>query len=204
LPRAETRDGFEMQLGTNHLGHFALTGRLLPLLLAAPGARVVTVTSLMHRVGKIRFDDLMGQRRYDKWLAYGQSKLANLLFTLELERRLTEAGSPVRALAAHPGWAATGLQGHTGNALQHVFMAIGNKVIAQSDEQGAWPTLYAATQDLPGGSYVGPDGFHEGRGHPTLVGRSAAASDPETARVLWAASEQLTGVSFPPHADTAA
>jgi NAD(P)-dependent dehydrogenase (short-subunit alcohol dehydrogenase family) len=201
VPEGRTQDGFELQLGTNHLGHFALTNLLLPHITD----RVVTVASGAHRAGRIELDDLNWERRsYNAWRAYGQSKLANLLFTLELERRLTEAGSPVRALAAHPGWAATGLQGHTGNALQHVFMAIGNKVIAQSDEQGAWPTLYAATQDLPGGSYVGPDGFHEGRGHPTLVGRSAAASDPETARVLWAASEQLTGVSFPPHADTAA
>jgi NAD(P)-dependent dehydrogenase (short-subunit alcohol dehydrogenase family) len=201
VPEGRTQDGFELQLGTNHLGHFGLTNLLLPHITD----RVVTVASGAHRAGRIELDDLNWERRsYNAWRAYGQSKLANLLFTLELERRLTEAGSPVRALAAHPGWAATGLQGHTGNALQHVFMAIGNKVIAQSDEQGAWPTLYAATQDLPGGSYVGPDGFHEGRGHPTLVGRSAAASDPETARVLWAASEQLTGVSFPPHADTAA
>jgi NAD(P)-dependent dehydrogenase (short-subunit alcohol dehydrogenase family) len=201
VPEGRTQDGFELQLGTNHLGHFALTNLLLPHITD----RVVTVASGAHRAGRIELDDLNWERRsYNAWRAYGQSKLANLLFTLELARRLTEAGSPVRALAAHPGWAATGLQGHTGNALQHVFMAIGNKVIAQSDEQGAWPTLYAATQDLPGGSYVGPDAFHEGRGHPTLVGRSAAASDPETARVLWAASEQLTGVSFPPHADTAA
>jgi NAD(P)-dependent dehydrogenase (short-subunit alcohol dehydrogenase family) len=201
VPEGRTQDGFELQLGTNHLGHFGLTNLLLPHITD----RVVTVASGAHRAGRIELDDLNWERRsYNAWRAYGQSKLANLLFTLELERRLTEAGSPVRALAAHPGWAATGLQGHTGNSLQHVFMAIGNKVIAQSDEQGAWPTLYAATQDLPGGSYVGPDGFHEGRGHPTLVGRSAAASDPETARVLWAASEQLTGVSFPPHADTAA
>ena len=122
-------------------------------------------------MGKIELDDLNWERRsYNAWRAYGQSKLANLLFTLELENRLTAARSPVRALAAHPGWAATNLQGRTQNRLQDLFMTVGNKVIAQDDEHGAWPTLYAATQDLPGGSYVGPDGFQEGRGHPTLVG----------------------------------
>jgi len=199
VPEGRTKDGFELQLGTNHLGHFALTNLLLPHVTG----RVVTVASGAHRAGRIELDDLNWERRsYNAWRAYGQSKLANLLFTLELERRLTAAGSPVRALAAHPGWAATGLQGHTGNPLQHLFMAIGNKVIAQSDERGAWPTLYAATQDLPGGSYVGPDGFQEGRGHPTLVGRSAAASDAEMARGLWDAAEQLTGVTFPPQVGT--
>ena len=194
VPQGRTRDGFELQIGTNHLGHFALTNLLLPHVTG----RVVTVASGAHRMGKIELDDLNWERRsYNAWRAYGQSKLANLLFTLELENRLTAAGSPVRALAAHPGWAATNLQGRTQNRLQDLVMTVGNKVIAQDDEHGAWPTLYAATQDLPGGSYVGPDGFQEGRGHPTLVGRSAAASDPETARALWAASEELTGVTFP-------
>jgi NAD(P)-dependent dehydrogenase (short-subunit alcohol dehydrogenase family) len=149
-------------------------------------------------MGKIRLDDLnWEQGGYKSWRAYGQSKLANLLFTSELQRRLTEAGSAVRAVGAHPGYAATNLQSHTGNVLMRVGMAIGNKVIAQSDEQGAWPTLYAASQDLPGNSYVGPDGFQEGRGHPTLVGRSDAASDADVARRLWECSEALTGVSFP-------
>ena len=143
---------------------------------------MVSVASGAHRMGSIRLDDLNWQRGgYKPWAAYGQSKLANLLFTLELERRLTEAGSPVRALAAHPGYAATNLQGHTGNAFQHALMAVTNRLLAQSDEMGALPTLYAATQDLPGASYVGPDGLREGRGHPTLVGRSAAASDPRVA-----------------------
>jgi len=194
VPQGRTRDGFELQIGTNHLGHFALTNLLLPHVTG----RVVTVASGAHRMGKIELDDLNWERRsYNAWRAYGQSKLANLLFTLELENRLTAAGSPVRALAAHPGWAATNLQGRTQNRLQDLVMTLGNKVIAQDDEHGAWPTLYAATQDLPGGSYVGPDGFQEGRGHPTLVGRSAAASDPAAARALWAASEELTGVTFP-------
>jgi NAD(P)-dependent dehydrogenase (short-subunit alcohol dehydrogenase family) len=201
VPEGRTADGFELQLGTNHLGHFALTNLLLPQV----KDRVVTVASGAHRMGKIALDDLNWERRsYDRWRAYGQSKLANLLFTLELERRLTAAGSPVRALAAHPGWAATNLQGRTRNRFQDLVMAVGNKVIAQSDEQGAWPTLYAATQDLPGGSYVGPDGFQEGRGHPTLVGRSAAASDPDAAAALWEASERLTGTAFPLAAPAAA
>ena len=194
VPEGRTKDGFETQIGTNHLGHFALTNLLLPHVTD----RVVTVASGAHRMGRIDLDDLNWERRsYNAWRAYGQSKLANLLFSLELQRRLSAAGSPVRALAAHPGWAATNLQGRTGSGLQDRVMALGNKLIAQSDEQGARSTLFAATQDLPGGSYVGPDGFQEGRGHPTLVGRSAAASDPETARALWDASERLTATGFP-------
>ena len=201
VPAGRTKDGFELQFGTNHLGHFALTNLLLPQITD----RVVTVASSAHRMGSIALDDLNWERRsYHAWRAYGQSKLSNLLFTLELEQRLTAAGSPVRALAAHPGYASTNLQSRTGNRLQHLGMAIGNRILAQDDAHGAWPTLYAATQDLPGASYVGPDGFQEGRGHPTLVGRSAAASDPETARALWDASEQLTGVTFPLYADAAA
>ena len=194
IPERRTADGFEMQIGTNHLGHFALTNLLLPRI----RDRVVVVASGAHRMGSIRLDDLnWEQGGYHRWRAYGQSKLANLLFTSELQRRLADAGSDVRAVAAHPGYAATNLQGHTGNVLQHVGMWIGNKLIAQSDEHGAWPTLYAATQDIAGDSYVGPDGFQEGRGHPTLVGRSSAASDADVARRLWERSEELTGVSFP-------
>jgi NAD(P)-dependent dehydrogenase (short-subunit alcohol dehydrogenase family) len=194
IPESRTADGFEMQLGTNHLGHFALTNLLLPRI----RDRVVVLASGAHRMGQIRLDDLNWQQGgYKSWRAYGQSKLANLLFMRELQRRLEATGSPVRAVAAHPGYAATNLQSHTGNALQHAGMWIGNKLIAQSDEQGAWPTLYAATQDIPGDSYVGPDGFQESRGNPTLVGRSAAAQDAEVARRLWERSEELTGVSFP-------
>jgi NAD(P)-dependent dehydrogenase (short-subunit alcohol dehydrogenase family) len=194
IPESRTADGFEMQIGTNHLGHFALANLLLPRI----RERVVVVASGAHRMGEIRLDDLnWEQGGYKSWRAYGQSKLANLLFTSELQRRLEEAGSPVRAVAAHPGYAATNLQSHTGSRLQHVGMWIGNKLIAQSDEQGAWPTLYAATQDIPGDSYVGPDGFQEGRGNPTLVGRSDAAQDAESARRLWELSEELTGVTFP-------
>jgi NAD(P)-dependent dehydrogenase (short-subunit alcohol dehydrogenase family) len=197
LPRQQTRDGFEMQFGTNHLGHFALTNLLLPYVTD----RVVTVASGAHRWGgaknRIRFEDLHWTSGYTPQAAYAQSKLANLLFTLELQRRLTEAGSGVRALAAHPGWSATNLQSHTANPVSRVLMQIGNRFIAQSDTSGALPTLYAATQDLPGAGYVGPDGPGELRGAPTLVGRSPAASDPEAARRLWDVSEELTGVAFP-------
>lgn len=194
VPFARTADGFELQFGTNHLGPFALTNLLLPQITD----RVVTVSSGAHRMGRIDLDDLNWERRsYRRWEAYGQSKLANLLFTLELERRLTASGSPVRALAAHPGYSATNLQFHYGNPVVDRFMAVLNRVVGQSAAMGALPTLYAVTQDLPGASYVGPDGRNEIRGHPTLVGRSAAASDLTVAERLWAASEELTGVRFP-------
>ncbi|MFE9444823.1 oxidoreductase [Streptomyces sp. NPDC006602] len=194
LPQQRTRDGFEMQFGTNHLGHFALTNLLLPHVTD----RVVTVSSGAHRWGDatIRFDDLNLDANYTPQGAYAQSKLANLLFTLELQRRLTNSGSPVRALAAHPGYAATNLQSHASNPVARAFMRLGNRFLAQDDRAGALPTLYAATQDLPGASYVGPDGLGEMRGGPTLVGRTAAASDTATARRLWTVSEELTGVVY--------
>jgi NAD(P)-dependent dehydrogenase (short-subunit alcohol dehydrogenase family) len=193
VPEGRTADGFETQIGTNHLGHFALTG----LLLDHVTDRVVTIASGAHRMGKIDLEDLNWERRsYKRWPAYGQSKLANLLFTFELQRRLAEANSPVRAVAAHPGWAATELQQRTGNLLMNKAAALGNLLLSQSGEMGAWPTLYAATQDLPGGSYVGPDGRGELRGHPRLVSPSAAATDAETARGLWELSERLTSVTF--------
>jgi NAD(P)-dependent dehydrogenase (short-subunit alcohol dehydrogenase family) len=195
VPAGVTGDGFELQFGTNHLGHFALTNLLLP----AVTDRVVTLSSTMHRVGTIVLDDLNWQRRpYSAGRAYGQSKLANLLFTLELQRRLTAAGSPVRAVAAHPGWAATNLQSHSGSRVKDAAMAVGNRLLGVSAEQGALPTLFAATADVPGGSYVGPGGLFEVRGGPTLVGRSAAASDAALAARLWTASAELTGVDFPP------
>ncbi|MEU5532585.1 oxidoreductase [Streptomyces sp. NPDC020362] len=198
LPEQRTKQGFEMQFGTNHLGHFALTNLLLPYVTD----RVVTVSSGLHRGGDgvIHFEDVNLRGRYTPSRAYAQSKLANLLFTLELQRRLAEAGSPVRALAAHPGYAATNLQSHHANPVARAFMGLGNKVLAQDDRSGALPTLYAATQDLPGASYVGPDGLGEMRGTPTLVGRSAAASDPEAARRLWTLSEEQTGVEWLPAA----
>ena len=194
VPQGRTKDGFETQFGTNHLGHFALTLLLLPRITD----RVVTVSSGLHRRGTIVLDDLNWERRpYKGFPAYAQSKLANLLFTLELQRRLTADGSAVRALAAHPGYAATNLQSHSGNPWSNRFSRFGNAVFAQSAEMGALPTVYAATQDLPGGSYVGPAGMAEMRGYPTLVGRSAAASDLSMAAQLWEASEELTGVRYP-------
>ena len=193
-PERRTADGFELQIGTNHLGHFALTNLLLPHVTD----RIVTVASGAHRGGSIFLDDLNWHRRtYRRWGAYQQSKLANLLFTLELQRRLTEVGSTVRALAAHPGYAATNLQFRSESRLEDRFAAIGNRLFAQTDEAGARPILFAATQDLSGASYVGPDGRGEHRGYPTLVGRSAEASDVEMAKRLWTLSEELTGVAFP-------
>ena len=195
IPEARTNDGFEMQFGTNHLGHFALTN----LLLSRITDRVVTVSSTVHRTGSIDLSDLNWERRtYKPWAAYAQSKLANLLFTLELQRRLQGTGSPLRAVAAHPGWASTNLQsGPATNAVLKRLSSLGNRLFAQSPEMGALPTLFAATQDLPGASYVGPDGRMEQHGHPTLVGRTALASDATLATELWTASETLTGVRYP-------
>jgi NAD(P)-dependent dehydrogenase (short-subunit alcohol dehydrogenase family) len=191
VPRARTADGFEMQLGTNHLGHFALTGLLLDRL----RDRVVTISSGAHRFGRMNFGDLMSERHYQRWLAYGQSKLANLLFMQELQRRLETADSSLRSVAAHPGYAATNLQFHT-QSIQDKLMGLGNHIFAQSAAMGALPTLYAATEDIPGGAYVGPDGLAEQRGHPHLVGMSGAARNTESARKLWDESEELTGVSY--------
>jgi NAD(P)-dependent dehydrogenase (short-subunit alcohol dehydrogenase family) len=196
-PRRETADGFELQFGTNHLGHFALAGLLFPLLEGRDDARVVTVASVAHRHGRIRFDDLQGERRYSRWAAYGQSKLANLIFAMELDRRLRDAGSTVRSLAAHPGYAATNLQLAVAPWYERPFMIAGNFLLAQSAEMGALPVLYAATEPgLEGGMYFGPDGIAEGRGYPRAVGMSAAARDEDTARRLWDVSEELTGVEF--------
>jgi NAD(P)-dependent dehydrogenase (short-subunit alcohol dehydrogenase family) len=191
VPRTTTADGFELQLGTNHLGHFALTG----LLLGRLRDRVVTISSGAHRFGRMNFGDLMSERHYQRWMAYGQSKLANLLFMQELQRRVTVSGSPLRSVAAHPGYAATNLQFHT-QSIQDQLMGLGNKLFAQSAQMGALPTLYAATEDIPGGAYVGPDGLAEQRGHPHLVGMSGAARSEDSARTLWERSEELTGVTF--------
>lgn len=193
-PLTRTADGFELQIGTNHLGHFALTALLLPHV----RDRVVTVSSNAHKGGRIAFDDLdWRSRTYDPIKAYGQSKLANLLFTLELERRLRAAGSPVRSFAAHPGYAATNLTSSTTNPAIRLGAKVADRLVAQDADAGALPTLFAASQDLPGGSYVGPDGLGEWRGSPVLVGRTARASDPEVAKRLWVLSEELTGVSAP-------
>jgi NAD(P)-dependent dehydrogenase (short-subunit alcohol dehydrogenase family) len=193
VPFATTADGFEMQIGTNHLGHFALTNLLLPRITE----RVVVVASGAHRFGKIRLDDLNWERGYRRHGAYGQAKLANLLFMTELQRRLSATDSPVKVTGAHPGWAATNLQSRSGNRLENGLMKVGNRLFAQDQDMGALPTLYAATADLPGNAYIGPDGRFELRGHPAPVSRSRAATDEETARKLWELSEQLTGVAFP-------
>jgi NAD(P)-dependent dehydrogenase (short-subunit alcohol dehydrogenase family) len=196
-PRAETAEGFELQFGTNHLGHFALTGLLLGAMEGRDDARVVTLSSTAHRIGRIDFDDLQSERRYRRWGAYGQSKLANLLFAFELERRLRAADSTVKSLAAHPGYAATNLQFAGPPLHERIVMAISNRVLAQSADMGALPQLYAATEpDLPGGVFVGPNGPGEQRGHPAIVSPRGTALDAETAARLWAISEELTGVSF--------
>jgi NAD(P)-dependent dehydrogenase (short-subunit alcohol dehydrogenase family) len=193
-PFARTEDGFELQFGTNHLGHFALTN----LLLEHVTGRVVTVSSTGHMMGTVDFDDLNWERRpYRPWRAYGQSKLANLLFTAELQRRLTDAGSSVLATAAHPGYAATNLQFHSGRRSTDLVSRIGNRLLAQDEDGGALPTLFAATADIPGNSFAGPSGFLQQRGAPKLVGRSRAAQDAAVARRLWEVSEELAGVRFP-------
>jgi len=201
LPRRETADGFELQLGTNHLGHFALTGLLLPTLLAAPAARVVTVSSAVHRGGRIDFSDPHGRRRYHKWRAYAQSKLANLLFAFELARRAERAGLALRSLAAHPGYAATNLQGvgarMEGSRLTERLMALGNRLVAQGAAEGAWPTLRAATDpEAANGDFFGPSGLLELRGRPRKVEPARRARDEEVARRLWSLSEQATGVRY--------
>jgi NAD(P)-dependent dehydrogenase (short-subunit alcohol dehydrogenase family) len=196
-PRRLTADGFESQFGTNHLGHFALTGRLLGRLLAAPEPRVVTVSSIAHRTGRIRFSDLQGERRYISWLAYGQSKLANLMFCFELQRRATAAGTTLRSLAAHPGYARTNLQFAAPPWYEQAVMAVTNVLVGQSAERGALPLLYAASSpDLPGGSFIGPDGFMEVRGYPRVLSAARHAYDEQVWRRLWEVSEELTGVRY--------
>jgi NAD(P)-dependent dehydrogenase (short-subunit alcohol dehydrogenase family) len=194
LPFALTVDGFETQLATNHLGHFALSNLLLPRLTD----RVVVVGSASHRSGVLDVEDLDWQRRgYRPYAAYAQSKLANLLFLGELQRRLTGAGSTLRATGAHPGYTSTGIQGGTGNWAFTRLSEVGNALLGMPAWQGALTTVYAATMDLPGNSYVGPSGPGEMRGWPRLVGRSAAAGDPDLAKALWRRSEELTGTAFP-------
>ncbi len=196
-PRRLTKDGFESQFGTNHLGHFALTGLLMPRLLAAFEPRVVTVSSTAHRAGQIDFDDLQRERKYNNWRAYGQSKLANLMFCFELQRRATEAGTSLRSMAAHPGYARTNLQFAAPTTRDKAVMAVTNLLFAQSAEMGALPTLYAATfPDLPGGTFVGPGGLMEQRGHPKVVTAAGKAYDEDTWRRLWQISEELTGVHY--------
>ena len=201
IPRATTADGFEMQFGTNHLGHFALTGLLLPAMLTKDGSRVVTVSSGAHKAGRIAFDDLMGERSYKKWLTYSQSKLANLLFAYELDRRLRASGAPTISVAAHPGYASTNLQGVgpklTGNRLSGLLMSLGNAVLGQSADDGALPQLYAATApDVQGGQYFGPSRLFENRGAPKLVDSTSRSKDEAVAAQLWQVSETLTTVRY--------
>jgi NAD(P)-dependent dehydrogenase (short-subunit alcohol dehydrogenase family) len=201
IPQRRTADGFEMQIGTNHLGHFALTGLLIGRLLATAGSRVVVMTSLAHRLGRIDFDDLQSERSYGAWRAYGQSKLANLLFAFELQRRLARCGSSTIAVACHPGYAATQLQFAGPILAQSSFrkkiMTFGNRLFAQSAAMGALPSLYAATApDVRGGEYFGPDGLFEMGGHPRRVRAIARAHDEALAQRLWQVSEELTGVRY--------
>jgi len=195
-PKSTTKDGFELQFGTNHLGHFALTNLLLDRVLAAPGSRVVTVSSVGHRFARgIRFDDLQSERSYSRVGAYGQAKLSNLLFTYELQRRLQ--GTSTLAVSAHPGGSNTELARNVPAAVRVVFEAIA-PLITQSAAMGALPTLRAATDSgVLGGQYYGPDGFGEQRGYPKVVASSAASHDTEAQRRLWAVSEELTSVVSP-------
>ena len=194
-----TVDGFELQLATNHLGHTALTAHLLPELLATEGSRVVNISSLAHRMGRIDFDDLQSERRYKAWRAYGQSKLANLLFTFELQRRLSAAGAGTIAVAAHPGLSETNLATSTGGIGGRLMALTAPlaKVFSQSAHAGALPTVRAAADTgVRGGEYYGPSGFGEQRGAPELVKASATANDTAIARRLWDVSVELTGVAF--------
>ena len=191
MPYGQTADGFELQFGINHLGHFALTGLLIDLLENTPGSRIVTVSSYGHWFGRINFGDLNGKNFYQKWMAYAQSKLANILFAFELQRRLSQKGKTPISIAAHPGYAHTNLQQHT------ALFSFLNPIMAQSQEMGALPILYAATRpDIQGGEYIGPDGFLGQHGYPHKARSSRSSHDEKTADRLWKVSEQLTGVTY--------
>ncbi|TNE92407.1 MAG: SDR family NAD(P)-dependent oxidoreductase [Deltaproteobacteria bacterium] len=201
IPYRQTADGFEMQIGTNHLGHFALTGLLLGKLLAAPAARVVSVASNAHRMRQMDMTDLRSDAGYSNWDAYARSKVANLLFTYELQRRLARAQAPVIAVAGHPGYADTDLQfvapRVAGSKFMGGIMSLGNKLLAQSADMGALPQLYAATHpDVVGGDYYGPGGLGEFRGYPKKVDSSKRSHDTDLQRQLWDQSVELTGVDF--------
>ena len=203
LPLCRTAQGFEMQIGTNHFGHFALTGQLLDLLLATPGSRIVNTSSLAHTWTRAMdlTDPNFERKGYWKWDAYGKSKLANLLFTYELQRRLAKSGTKLITVAAHPGYAATNLQlagpEMAKSAFNKVMMVAANKIFAQSAAQGAWPQLYAATSpDIRGGEFVGPDGLGKSRGYPEVQRSNRQSRDEAVAAKLWSLSEQLTGTRF--------
>lgn len=200
-PLTRTVDGFEMQIGTNHLGHFALTNLLLPYV----RGRVVTVSSLMQRPGRIHLDDLNYEhRRYTKAGAYAQAKLANLMFTSRLQRLLSDAGSPIRSVAAHPGGSSTGLGDQLSAPFAPEIFRFGSRFVGQGSDGGALPTLFAATADIPGDTFIGPRGLFQLSGAPTAVGRSAQAYDLRVSEALWSLSEQLTDTSFPFAATTRA
>lgn len=202
VPRSMTAQGFELQFGTNHLGHFALTGHLLPTLLAAPAARVVTVSSNMHRLGRMRWKDLQHARRYERWTTYGQSKLANLLFTAELARQASAARTALIAAAAHPGYAATNLSNRDaatgGRGIMDRALRLGDRYLAQTAAAGALPQLHAATAvGVVGNDFYCPDGILEMRGDTVQRARpKRAARDTDAARRLWTVSEELTGVRY--------
>ncbi len=191
VPYRKTADGFEMHIGTNHLGHFLLTGLLLDTLKNTPDSRVVSLSSFVHYMGRINFNDLQSEKSYQKWFAYAQSKLANLLFAYQLQRKLAkDLGNPI-SVAAHPGYSSTNLQRHSG-----LFSRL-NNVVAQSQEMGVLPTLYAATYPgVKGGDFIGPDGLFEMAGHPKVTRSNKASYNEETARKLWEVSEELTGISY--------
>jgi NAD(P)-dependent dehydrogenase (short-subunit alcohol dehydrogenase family) len=200
-PYLRTADGFELQFGTNHLGHFALTGLLFELLAKTPGARVVTVSSSAHRMGVMRFDDPNWERGYAKWPAYGMSKLANLLFAYELARRCQIAGIGVRSVAAHPGVSSTNLFVRGPELAQQNLLAWGSnlftQLVGQPADRGALPQLYAGVApDVADGEYFGPDGLQELRGYPKRVRSNSRSRDPQSMRRLWELSEKLTGVHF--------
>ena len=197
--KASTKDGFELQFGTNHLGHFALTGQLLDNMLPVDGSRVVTISSVGHRIrARIHFEDLQLERNYDRVVSYGQSKLANLLFTYELARRLKLKGAPTGALAAHPGAADTDLLRNMPGGTRQVSEFFWSNFIAQNADMGALPTLRAAADpSAQSGQYYGPDGLGEQRGHPKVVKSSAQSHDEDVQRRLWSVSEELTDITYP-------
>ena len=201
IPKQHTRDGFEMQIGTNHFGHFALTGQLLDRLIATPNSRVVNVSSNAHLFGKMNFNDLHWETGYGKWKAYAQSKLANLLFTYELDRKLRAKQSPVKATACHPGWSSTNLQyvgpQQEGSAVMQRMAALGNRLAAQPAEMGALPTLYAATEpSVEGGDYIGPNGWFENAGYPKKTSSNRRSRSEEDAARLWQISEEQSQVGY--------
>lgn len=202
LPFRKTKQGFEMQFGTNHLGHFALTGLLLERLLSTDNSRIVTTSSMYHRSGKMDFVNLNGEKKYDKYKAYAASKLANLFFAYELQRKLKAASSSTISVACHPGFTATNLQLAgpimEGSAFKTSVMKVFNRLMAQDVQMGTLPMLYAATEkDVQGGDYIGPSGFKEIRGYPTKVKSIPISYDEAIASKLWEVSQQWTGISYP-------